>query len=75
MMLLGAIDWHSFFFLVFALLAVGFALGVVFSSNVVHMAFYLTLSLGCTFPFNVVVGIPMYYAAAQYLHETYYPLV
>lgn len=48
MMLLGAIDWHSFFFLVFALLAVGFALGVVFSSNVVHMAFYLTLSLGAT---------------------------
>lgn len=38
-------------------------------------SFYLTLSLGCTFPFNVVVGIPMYYAAAQYLHETYYPLV
>lgn len=36
-------------------------------------SFYLTLSLGVTFPFNVVVGIPMYYAAAQYLHETYYP--
>ena len=30
-------------------------------------SFYLTLSLGCTFPFNVVVGIPSYYAAAQYL--------
>ncbi|PTQ81073.1 sodium-dependent bicarbonate transport family permease [Nitrosomonas ureae] len=36
-------------------------------------SFYLTLSLGVTFPFNVVVGIPMYYTAAQYLHETYYP--
>ena len=30
-------------------------------------SFYLTLSLGCTFPFNVVVGIPTYYAAARYL--------
>jgi len=48
MMLLGAIDWHSFFFFVFALLAAGFALGVVFTSNIVHMAFYLTLSLGAT---------------------------
>ncbi|GKS69367.1 sodium-dependent bicarbonate transport family permease [Nitrosomonas sp. PY1] len=36
-------------------------------------SFYLTLSLGVTFPFNVVVGIPTYYAAAQYLHESYYP--
>ncbi|PXW89678.1 hypothetical protein C8R34_10478 [Nitrosomonas sp. Nm84] len=36
-------------------------------------SFYLTLSLGVTFPFNIVIGIPMYYAAAQYLHETYYP--
>ena len=33
-------------------------------------SFYLTLSLGCTFPFNVVVGIPTYHAAAQYLVET-----
>lgn len=30
------------------LLACGFALAVVFASNVVHMAFYLTLSLGST---------------------------
>ena len=28
---------------------------------------YLTLSLGVTFPFNVVVGIPLYYSAAQWL--------
>lgn len=48
MMLFGAIDWHSFLFLLFAAIAVGFALGVVFTSNVVHMAFYLTLSLGAT---------------------------
>ncbi|SEQ76447.1 hypothetical protein SAMN05421690_100175 [Nitrosomonas sp. Nm51] len=30
-------------------------------------SFYLTLSLGVTFPFNVLVGIPLYYWAAQYL--------
>jgi len=42
------INWHSLFFLLFALLACGFALAVVISSNIVHMAFYLTLSLGAT---------------------------
>lgn len=30
-------------------------------------SFYLTLSLGVTFPFNVVIGIPLYYSAAQWL--------
>lgn len=30
-------------------------------------SFYLTLSLGITFPFNVVFGIPLYYAYVQYL--------
>jgi hypothetical protein len=30
-------------------------------------SFYLTLSLGVTFPFNVVVGIPIYYSVAQQL--------
>ena len=30
-------------------------------------SFYLTLSLGITFPFNVLVGIPLYYWFAQYL--------
>lgn len=29
--------------------------------------FYLTLSLGITFPFNVVVGIPLYHAFAERL--------
>jgi NADH-quinone oxidoreductase subunit J len=48
MMPLAAIDWHSFFFLLFALLACGFGLAVVASSNIVRMAFYLTLSLGAT---------------------------
>ena len=36
-------------------------------------SFYLTLSLGVTFPFNVVVGIPTYYMIAQYL-DTHYPV-
>ena len=42
------INWHSFFFLFFALFACGFALAVVFSANIVRMAFYLVLSLGAT---------------------------
>ncbi len=29
--------------------------------------FYLTLSLGITFPFNITLGIPLYYAMAMYL--------
>ena len=43
-----SINWHSFFFLLFALLACGFALFVLFSQNIVRMAFYLTLALGAT---------------------------
>ena len=34
-------------------------------------SFYLTLSLGLTFPFNVLVGIPIYYGAAQWLAYNY----
>ena len=41
-------NWHSFYFLLFSLIACGFALGVVFTSNIVRMAFYLVLSLGAT---------------------------
>jgi NADH:ubiquinone oxidoreductase subunit 6 (subunit J) len=41
-------NWHSFFFVLFALLTSIFALAVVFTSNIVRMAFYLTLSLGAT---------------------------
>ncbi len=43
-----SINWNSFFFLLFGLVACVFALGVVFSSNIVRMAFYLVLSLGAT---------------------------
>lgn len=40
------INWHTFFFLLFSLLAVVFAVAVVVTSNVVRMAFYLIMSLG-----------------------------
>ncbi|MCL5060210.1 MAG: sodium-dependent bicarbonate transport family permease [Candidatus Thermoplasmatota archaeon] len=30
-------------------------------------ALFLTLSLGVTFPFNVIVGIPLYFSAAQWI--------
>src|SRR6266699_3034536 len=43
-----SINWHSVIFLLFSLLACGFALAVVFTSNVMRMAFYLVLSLGAT---------------------------
>jgi NADH-quinone oxidoreductase subunit J len=42
----GDINWHTFFFLLFALVACAFALAVVLSSNIVRMAFYLVISLG-----------------------------
>jgi NADH-quinone oxidoreductase subunit J len=42
------INWHSVFFWLFALVASVFALGVVLSSNIVRMAFYLIISLGAT---------------------------
>jgi len=44
----AAIDWHQFFFVLFALFTCLFALGVLFSSNVVRMAFYLVLSLAAS---------------------------
>lgn len=48
MMLLAAINIHSCLFLLFSLLACGFAVAVAATNNVVRMAFYLTLSLGAT---------------------------
>ncbi len=48
MMLLAAINVHSCLFVLFALLACGFAIAVASTNNVVRMAFYLTLSLGAT---------------------------
>ena len=40
------IIWHSFFFLLFALVACTAAIAMVVSTNVVRMAFYLVISLG-----------------------------
>lgn len=48
MILLADINVHSCLFLLFALLACGFAIAVAATNNVVRMAFYLTLSLGAT---------------------------
>ncbi|HEX3868882.1 MAG TPA: NADH-quinone oxidoreductase subunit J, partial [Pirellulales bacterium] len=45
---MNPINWHSFFFLLFALVACGFAVAVVLSTNIVRMALYLILSLGAT---------------------------
>jgi len=43
-----SINWHSFFFLLFGLLASAFAVGVVVASNVVRMALYLIVCLAAT---------------------------
>jgi NADH-quinone oxidoreductase subunit J len=49
MILLAASDfWHQFYFVLFGALTCGFALAVLFSSNIVRMAFYLVLSLAAS---------------------------
>ena len=40
-----SLDWHAVLFWLMALVACGFALGVVLATNIVRMAFALTLSL------------------------------
>lgn len=45
---MDAINWHTFFFLFFALAACAFAVAVVVAESIVRMAFYLILSLGAT---------------------------
>lgn len=47
-LLVGAINWHSVFFYLFAAIACFFGAAVLFSSNVVRMAFYLVVSLAAT---------------------------
>jgi NADH-quinone oxidoreductase subunit J len=47
-MMLAAVDWSTWFFYLMAALACGFAVAVVLSNHIVHMAFFLTLSLGAT---------------------------
>lgn len=56
MIMLAAINWHSFFFLLTAGFACAFALGVLFSSNVVRMAFYLIISLAATAGLFMLAG-------------------
>ena len=45
---MGAINWHTFFFLLYALVACGFAVACVVSTNIVRMALCLIVSLGAT---------------------------
>jgi NADH-quinone oxidoreductase subunit J len=45
---MNAINWNSVIFLLFSVVACVFALAVVFTSNIVRMAFYLVLSLAAT---------------------------
>ena len=44
----NAIYWPTFFFLIFGGLACVFALGVVFATSIVRMAFYLVMALAAT---------------------------
>jgi NADH-quinone oxidoreductase subunit J len=44
----GPINWHTFFFYLYALVACGFGVAVVISTNIVRMAMYLIVSLGAT---------------------------
>ena len=53
---LAAINWHSVFFLLAGGFACLFALGVLFSSNVVRMAFYLIISLAATAGLFMLAG-------------------
>ncbi len=39
------INWHGFFFLLFAMVACAFAVAVVVANNIVHMACHLVVSL------------------------------
>ena len=56
MTLLAEINWHSFFFLLFALGACLFAILVLVTSNIVRMAFYLTIALGFTAGLFMLAG-------------------
>src|SRR4051794_24319791 len=43
-----SIYWPTFFFWLFAAIACAFAVAVVVAANIVHMAFYLVMSLAAT---------------------------
>jgi NADH-quinone oxidoreductase subunit J len=48
MTLLAAVDGHALLFWLFAALTCGFALAVLLARNIVHMAFFLVISLGAS---------------------------
>ena len=43
-----SVNWHTVFFLLFGLVACGFSVAVVLTSNIVRMAFYLIVALAAT---------------------------
>ncbi len=55
-MMLAAIEWHSVFFMFFALVACCFAAAVLFTNNIVRMAFYLTICLGSVAALFILAG-------------------
>jgi NADH-quinone oxidoreductase subunit J len=55
-MTLAAINWHAVYFYLFAGLACVFALGVLFSNNVVRMAANLIVSLAATAALFMLAG-------------------
>lgn len=50
------VNWHTVFFLLYALVAGVMALAVLFTSNIVRMAFYLTISLGAVSGLFILAG-------------------
>ncbi len=53
---IAAVNWHSCFFLLFSLIACAFALGVLFSTNVVRMAAHLIGALAATAGLFMLAG-------------------
>lgn len=54
--MIAAIQWHSLFFLLFALIACVFAVGVLITTNVVRMAANLLVSLTATAVLFILAG-------------------
>ncbi len=54
--MMAAINWHSVLFLLSGGIACACALGVLFSNNIVRMAFYLILSLTATAGLFILAG-------------------
>jgi NADH-quinone oxidoreductase subunit J len=63
--MLAAVDWYAVFFGLFAAIACLFAVAVLFTPNIVHMAFYLIISLGAVSGLFFLAGAD--FAAAMQL--------